>query len=146
MKKVVLDTNILMVPGQFMVDIYGDIERLMTEPYTLVVLDTVLNELTKLAVGTSKDARAAQLGLGLVNAHRQASPTIWEKILGLVPHDRKGKKLVIVKATGHVDDAIVEMADVDTIVATNDTGLKRRLKKKKIKLIVLKSKKYLSFQ
>lgn len=146
MKKVIIDTNMLLVPGQFMVDIYGEMEMLMSEPYVLVVLDKTIQELTKLCEGKRKDAQAARLGLALLNARLAANPTLWEKLLGLVPKDRNERKVEVVKAKQYVDDEIVAIADEETIVATNDAELKKRLKKNKIKLIVLKSKKHLVFQ
>jgi rRNA-processing protein FCF1 len=118
----------------------------MDEPYVLVVLDKTIDELNKICKGKTKDARAAQLGLALLNARLAANPTIWEKILGLVPHDKKERKVRVVKANKYVDDAIVEMADKNTIVATNDGGLKKRLKKKDIPVFTMRGKKQIILQ
>lgn len=113
----------------------------MKEPYHLIVLDKSINELNKIAQGNSKGARAAKLALALVNAKKAENPTIWEKILGL----KEGKALKIVRASKYyVDDAILRFADDDTIVATQDAALKRRLKG--ISVITLKQKKYLSMR
>ena len=43
----------------------------------------------------------------------------------------------------NVDNAIVEIADKNTIIATNDKELRQRLKNKNIKTIYLRNKKYL---
>lgn len=145
MKKIILDTNFLLLPAQSLLDIFSEIERLMLEPYTLVVLDTTIGELEKLSHGRSKDAQAARLGLALINAKRRENPTLWEKLLGLTPQDKQARKLAIIKSKGHVDDAIVRMADKDTIVATQDAQLKHRLKSKQIPRIVA-SKKHLKIE
>ena len=46
----------------------------------------------------------------------------------------------------YVDDAIVKKSDKDTVVATSDRELKRRLKKKGIKIIFLKKKQFLALE
>lgn len=144
MKKILLDTNFLLLPGQFMIDIFTSIEELMNEPYVLVVLDKTMNELEKLGQGKSKESREAQLALALVMSRRATNPTLWDKLFGLVPSERV--KLQIVRAgAGYVDDAIVKLGDKDTIVATQDAVLKQRLRKKKIAVITMKGKKKIDF-
>lgn len=144
MKKIILDTNILLLPGQFMVDIFTQIEQLMDEPFVLVILQKSLNELNKIAQKKTKDAQAARLALALINAKLAENPTFWEKIIGLTPH-KKEKKIQVIKTKEYVDDAIIKLADTQTIVATLDSQLKKRLRQKNIKTITLKNKKQLSF-
>ena len=139
MKKIILDTNFLMLPAQLF-DIFSHIEILLDEPYALVVLETSLSELEKLAKGNSKEAQAAKLGLSLITAKIAENPNLWERLIGLVPY-RKEKKILLVKAKGHVDDAIVKMADKETIVATLDKGLQNRLRKRGVPVITFKNKK-----
>ncbi|MBR9703758.1 hypothetical protein GOV10_06970 [Candidatus Woesearchaeota archaeon] len=144
MKKILLDTNFLLIPGQFMIDIFTGIEKIMNEPYVLVVLDKTMNELEKFGQGKSKDARAAQLAIALVMARKANSPTLWDRLFGLKPSEQA--KLQIVKAgIGYVDDAIVKLGDKETIVATQDKILKQRLRKKKIPTITMKGKKKIGF-
>src|SRR3989338_2216273 len=68
---IVLDTNFLLIPGQFKVDIFRELERIIDAPYRLVVLDATIDELKELrdkkgAKGKDKDA--AKLALKLVQA------------------------------------------------------------------------------
>lgn len=117
MKKIILDTNILMVPGKFKVDIFEEIDRIINDEYKLFTLDSVVDELKRLSKKKSKSANIAKLGLELL----------------------KSKNIDIIDVgKGSVDKQILDMSDKDTIVATNDTELKKRLKKKGIKTIYLR--------
>ena len=125
MKRIILDTNFLLIPSQFNVDVFSQIKKLMTVPYELHVLDETVKELEKIKEeqkGKSRDA--AKLGLQLI----------------------EGRVKVITTTGGHADDIIVAVADKDTIVATQDQGLKRRLKEKDIQIIYLRQKKHLQLQ
>jgi rRNA-processing protein FCF1 len=127
MKKIILDTNFLLIPGQFKVDIIFEIGNLMDAKYDLYVIDQTIDELKKIVEeAPAKYKAAARIGLMLVKNHKIA------KI--------KAKK-------GHVDDLIVEEAaknPKDTVVATQDQGLKAKLRKKGIKTIVLRQRRYLA--
>ena len=117
----------------------------MDEPYVLVVLDKTMNELEKLGQGKSKEARAAQLGYALVMGRKASNPTLWDKLFGLKPTERVKLQIVRAGSMGYVDDAIVKLGDKDTIVATQDKGLKIRLRKKKIPVITMQGKKKIAF-
>jgi len=119
-KKVLLDTNFLLIPGQFKVDIFKEIDRIIDEKYQLFIIDKTLDELEKLIKGNKeKDKKAAMLGKQLI----------------------KNKKVRVINTQGdNVDDIIVKIKDKDTIVATQDKGLRKRLKGD---VIVLRQKKYL---
>jgi len=126
MKKIILDTNFLLIPAQFNIDIFAEIDRIMLEKYSLFVLDKTIDELKKLIKDKhqkQKDKRASSLALQLI----------------------KAKKLKILKTKQDlsVDDLIVNLKG--HIIATQDIGLKRRLKAKKVKIITLRAKKKLIF-
>lgn len=126
-KKVILDTNFLLIPGQFMVDIFTETEKLMQEPFVLCVIDKSLKELNQVVVtGKEKDRFAAKLALVLV---------IQKNLKTL--HSFGSKK--------SVDDIIVKKADSSTIVATQDKALRERLKEKGAMIIGLRQQKYLEF-
>ncbi len=66
-KKVILDTNFLLIPGQFKVDIFAQIHRIMDFQYELCIVDKTNIELNKLAVvGKEKDRFASKLALVMV--------------------------------------------------------------------------------
>ncbi len=125
MKRVILDTNFLMIPEQFGVDIFSEIDRLMQTRYELWIVDKSLDELKRIAeTGNGKEKRAARLGVAFVAA----------------------KKMGIMKSAkeDYVDDAITKAAERDKhVVCTQDQGLKRRLKEKGVSVITLRKKDYL---
>jgi uncharacterized protein len=104
---VLLDTNFLLVPHQFKVDIFSEIERLVPETHTLATLSTVVEELNGLAGTSTRDKVAAKVALALIG-HRG---------------------IMVLPAEGEADESIIEFAKAnETLVATNDRDLKRRLK------------------
>ena len=110
MLQIILDTNFLLIPAQFSVDIFSEIDRIVEQKYELCVLDKSLEELDRVAKGaeSGRDKRAAMLGIAFVVA----------------------KKLKLLKAgEKYVDEAILEIAERGKhIVATQDMELKRKLK------------------
>lgn len=123
MKRIILDTNILMAVGQFRVDIFSEIRRICDFSYKVYVVDKSIDELKRLAEGTSKNARAARLGLQLM----------------------KAKKVGVIrtKKDRHVDDLIVAIVRKGDIVATQDIDLKKRVKEKGALVITMRQKKRL---
>jgi rRNA-processing protein FCF1 len=123
MQKILLDTNFLLIPFQFNVDIFAEIDRIILGSYKIYVLDKTIDELNSIIDDKEqkvRDRQAAKLGLQLI----------------------KAKKVSIIKTKqGAVDDLIA--AQKDYIVATQDLGLKKRIKGKKI---VLRAKKKLILQ
>jgi len=120
MKKIILDTNFLTIPYQFNVDIFEEIDRIMEEDYELITLDKVVEELKRMKKG--KDAVAARIGLEMIEK---------KNIKVIKTHEKK------------VDNAIVKLANKDTIVATNDKVLREKIKNKNVKVLYLRSKKHL---
>jgi len=122
MKKIILDANFLTIPYQFNVDIFEEIDRIMEEKYELMTIDGVVEELKKLTKAKTKDAVAAKLGLELI--------------------EKKNVKIIYTEYK-NVDNAIIAMSNKDTIVATNDKGLRKKLKNKNVKVLYLRSKKHI---
>ena len=122
-RKIILDTNFLLIPSQFNVDIFTEINRIVLEKHQLFVLDKTIDELKKLSVNPKqslKNRRAAKLGLQLLKA--------------------KKVKVLKTKVDESVDDILASIKGYT--IATQDIGLKRRIKGKKI---VLRAKKKLIF-
>ena len=126
MNKIILDTNFLMIPSQFHVDIFHEIRRVAPEDFEMMVLSSTLEELNKLKEsGKGKDKRAAKLALKFV--------------------DFAGIKVVDTKES-YADKAILGLVTKDYVVATQDKELKRKLKALGIPIITLRKKKHLVFQ
>ena len=119
---VILDTNALMMPSQFRVDIFEELRDLLGS-YEPVVLAEVVNELKGLTEGHGKDAAAARLGLEM------------------------SRKCIIVESglsEGTVDERISGYAGRHGgMVLTNDRVLRNRLLNEKIPVISLKNQKKL---
>ncbi|MBU1199241.1 MAG: hypothetical protein KKF46_04390 [Nanoarchaeota archaeon] len=126
MKKIVIiDTNFLLIPGQFKVDIFTQINDLVMEPHEMCIVDRTIGELNKLTVvGKEKDRFAAKLALVL---------TIQKNL----------KTLRSFGSNKSVDDIIVKKSDCNTFIATQDKALRQRVREKGAKIIGLRQKKYL---
>jgi len=119
---VLLDTNALMMPSQFRIDLFEELRDLLGS-YEPVVLAEVVNELKRLAGGHGKDAAAARLGLEM---------------------SRKCTIVVSGSEEGTVDERISGYAGrYGGMVLTNDRALRNQLLKERIPVISLKNQKKL---
>ena len=139
-KKIVLDTNFLLIPGQFGVDIFAELQRLCGFNYEAVALAAAVAELNGIINdknASAKDRRAAKLGIQLMKAkgvnviksYRKVFKTTDEAILDFAT------------ATNKASDKSVE----SVIVATQDRELRDKLAAKGVDVIVLRQKQYLKF-
>ena len=125
-KKVLLDTNFLLIPAQFGVDIFAELERVCDFKYEVGVLDATVAELEGISASgraAAKDRKAARLGMQLIASQG----------VRIYKPERK-----VFKST---DKAILEFASAgnkDVIVATQDRELKRLLKAKGVRVAVLR--------
>lgn len=122
--QVLIDTNMLLTPQRFGVDIFTEIERICDFPLQLAVLSTTIAELNKINERNDASGRAARLGLQLIKA----------KDLYIIP----------CAPEQNVDDALVVYAAKHKgVVATSDKALIQRLLAKNVRVIMLIGKKYL---
>ena len=129
-KRILIDTNFLLIPGQFGVDIFSEFERVCSFSYDLAVLDASVAELERLAVDSAtslKDRRAAKMALQLIKA----------KGVAVVKSDRK-----VFKSTDKAIQDFASASNKGVIVATQDRELKRQLKLKGVRVAVLRQKRY----
>ena len=126
MRKILLDTNFLLVPYQFKVDIFSEIDRIIIAKYELIVLDKTVDELEKIVKNQKgRDREAAKFALKII----------------------ENKKPIMIKAKSDkkTDDVILDYAiKEDYSVATQDKDLKRKLINHGIEVIVLRKKKFLT--
>ncbi len=123
MKRIILDTVFLMVPYQFGVDNFSELKRIMDEPYTLAIVDKTLDELDNIIKkGTGRDKKAAGFAKTLV--------------------EKEDVEIIQTETFKNVDSLIVDLARPGKdIVATQDKGLKERLKG--VRVITLRQKNHL---
>ncbi len=113
-----LDTNFLLIPGKFRVDIVKELERFgKPELYTI---DLVVKELGRLAEGSGREASDARVGLELLRLRNA-------EVLGT-----SGK---------HADDEIEEVAKSHGLaVCTQDRGLQKRLSIQGVEVFYLRQR------
>ena len=121
MVKIILDSNFLLVPFQFRIDIFEELNNLLgkAEP---IVLSTTIEELKKMEKKSSTKSRM-QFSAALKLAEKC-------EILEV-------KK----KPSENYDDVILRIAsDLRIPVATNDSELRKRLRKARLATIYLRQK------
>ena len=125
-KKILLDTNFLLAIYQFRIDIFTQIDRILTFPYRIFILDRTLEELKKIVKGQKgKNRDAAKIALKLIAI--------------------KNVGIVKTKSDKKTDDVIIDLSSKNHyIVATQDKDLKRRLINQGIEVIVLRQKRILA--
>jgi rRNA-processing protein FCF1 len=119
--KVILDANFLMIPFQFHIDVFQEIEYLLQKKVDFIVPSSVKLELTNISSRGGEGAPEASLALQLASRCRVVE-------VGLQPGET-------------VDDAIVKAAQkLSAVVATNDLELKKRLRDINVPVVYLRDK------
>jgi len=126
---VIPDTNFLLVPGQFGVDIIGELNRVLDVKFRIAVPDVVLQELEVIErKSRGRDLLAVRMAKKLAERFET------------VEIGRFGER--------PIDDQIFDFAvkNERVIVCTNDKGLKRRLRERGVPVVYLRSKKILELE
>ncbi|WP_456423742.1 PIN domain-containing protein [Thermococcus sp.] len=126
---VVPDTNFLLVPGQFGVDIISELNRILDVRFKILIPNVVLQELDVIEKKTrGKDLLAVRMAKKLA------------KRFETVEIGRFGER--------PIDDQIFDFAvnNERVIVCTNDKGLKKRLRENGVPVVYLRSKKILELE
>ena len=119
--KVILDSNFLMIPFQFNLDVFQEIEFLLQKKVDFIVPSAVKSEPTGLSTRGGEGAAEASLALQLASRCRVVEVTL--------------------ETNETVDDAIVKASQkLGAVVATNDIELKNRLKLLKVPVVYLRDK------
>jgi len=120
--KALLDTNFLMIPGEFGVDILSELLGLgYTEVFTI---DLVILELERLAVSKGKEGRSARIGMEFI---------------------RKGEVIVLKAGSERTDEEILRLAKTKEYIAcTQDKELIKRIQHEGLPFITLRQGKYLT--
>ncbi len=126
---VVPDTNFLLVPGQFGVDIVSELNRILDVKFKVVIPNVVLDELDVIErKSRGRDLLAVRMAKKLAERFET------------VEIGRFGER--------PIDDQIYDFAVKNgrVIVCTNDKALKRRLREKGVPVVYLRSKKILELE
>jgi len=131
MQKILIDTNMLLSQFEYAYDLPGELRRIASEPFTLVIPSVVMTELRTIAGKTGKKASAARFAL-------QNLPRI-KSLFPVEVADEKG-------LSARADDWIFKYAQKNhSCVATNDVALRRRLLALGVPVIAVKGKSKLDY-
>jgi rRNA-processing protein FCF1 len=123
MKKVILDTNFLMIPAELRVDIFTEIDKIFHDNVQFYVLEKSLKELDTVAEkGRQKEKLQVKLTKALLKT--------------------QNIKILSCDLEGSVDDILVSLAK-EYIIATQDQELKRRIQHN---LLSLRKRQYVIFK
>jgi len=126
---VLVDTNFLLVPGQFGVDIIGELNRILDVKFEVVVPNVVLDELNVIErKAKGKDLMAVRMAKKLIERF---------KVVEIGKFREKP-----------ADTQIYEFAvkNPNVVVCTNDKLLKKKLREKGIPVVYLRQKKILELE
>ncbi len=122
--KVILDTNFLMMPFQFKVDVEKELSRILDVKFEICVPKSVIKELEGLK--RSKESKTRKI----------ASMAL-----------EYAKRFKIIDVDKKVDEALVELGmSKNNIIATNDKQLLKKLREVGANIVYLRQKKYLEFE
>ena len=125
--KVILDSNFLMLPFQFNIDVFQEIEYILQKKVDFIVPSSVKLELTSISSRGGEGASEASLALQLASRCRVVE-------VSLQPQET-------------VDDAIIKAAQkLGAVVATNDIQLKKRLREIPVAVIFMRDKSKLEIE
>lgn len=121
MRTVIMDTNFLLVPHQFKINVMAQLERLIEGPHELAVSEAIINELKGISSSHGKKGAAARIALEAIKRERIKTLETPEKdadawILGYCAEKK------------------------DSIVCTNDMELRAKLKRMAVRVVAMKSR------
>lgn len=120
MKRIILDTNFLIDLGRFGISI-DEIGMVISENYEMEIVSSSIAELKKIAATNAEESKFAKYALMIVDL----------------------RKMKILESQETADKAILSFADKETVVATNDVDLRRKLKEKGVRCVYVRAKKKL---
>ena len=125
--RVILDSNFLMMPIQFHIDVFRELDELLNQKVETVIPFPVYEEIKRIACGKSKLAKEAKLALKIAE---------------------KSEVLEVKLGPGEsTDDLIVRLAsELRCLVATNDRELRMRLRSLTVPVIYLRQKSRLAIE
>ena len=122
--KIIFDTNFCLIPFEFKVDIFDELNRIIPEKYEIVIPNSVKEELKEISTKKNKRGIAAKSALEMIKKFKE----------------------VKLENIGGVDKSIMEFARKEGYaIATQDKKIKSTAKKYGIPIITMRKKKYLIF-
>ena len=121
MKKLMLDTNFLVLPFQFQVDPFEEFDKIFTENYNLYTIDKCISE-----AKTIENNSYSSLVTKLI--------------------EKKPIEVIDTSSSKNADDLLLEFSERGYVVCTNDRELRERIKKKGSPVVILRGENKLQYQ
>ena len=122
---VIFDTNFLFVTFEFNIDIISQLEKLVGTNYSLYIYEGTLNELENIEKKKDKN----------------------KKFLPLITTMLKKYNFKIIKSNQtYIDDQILENAEKNILIATNDKELRKSLWSLPCRVLYMRQKSYLEIK
>lgn len=125
-KLVIFDTNFLLIPEQFKIDIFDEARRSIDSKVEMMIFDKTIYELQKISSEASKAGISAKVALQLINKNKIA--------------------IIATSDTNYVDQMLLNYDHYlpnfngEVIIATQDKQLKDLLKARGIRVLVMANK------
>lgn len=126
--KIIVDSNFLMIPPQFHLDIFSELKRALNRNIKVIIISPVYDELKKISlIDIPKYRKQAELTLKLIESF---------EIMNVKPDKDET-----------VDDLIVRLAkEWNCPVATNDRKLRQKLRDINVPIIYLRQRTHLEVE
>lgn len=124
MKKILPDTSFLISCVEFKIDWEIEFRKIIDSMFQIIILDKVKKEIETVIEKGGKQGRNAKL---------------CKKIIEIKNYKTKKSSL------GHTDDILLELSD-SFLICTQDTELRKRIKKRNKYSIVIRQKKYFKIE
>jgi rRNA-processing protein FCF1 len=126
LRKVILDSNFLFLPLKDGIDIFSEVERVLSAKPQIILLTPVMEEVKRLAMYSRENKIRREANFALKLAERCQKVNFMEK------------------SEEKVDDLLIRAAEeMGGIIATNDRGLRQRLRSHGFPVIYARSRSHL---
>lgn len=139
---IILDTNFLLVPIQFKIDIFEQIKKLIPNIVKFIILLDIMSELTNIHKVEKRPKLKLEISgsIAFLNKKMNENPSDFLNLE--IPNSNNLK----------IDDYLIEISNsimannIDIYLASNDKELRRKCRNNKIKNIFVRQRKILTIQ
>ncbi len=124
--RVLLDTNFLMLPVRFGIDIRSELGRIIEASFSLATTPAVLDELRRLKANVkTRESKNIDFGLAMAESMEKLDDTL--------------------RPEEDVDDQLVRLSEREgLVVATTDAELRRRIRREGHPVVFMRQRRYLA--
>lgn len=139
---IILDTNFLLVPIQFKIDIFEQIKNLITNTVKFIILQDIMSELTNIHKVEKRPKLKLEISGSIAFLNKKMNENPADFLNLELPNSNNLK----------IDDYLIEISNsimvnnIDIYLASNDKELRRKCRNNKIKNIFVRQRKILIIQ